>query len=218
MEEILDQPQVGVTSDQRRLQSLLALRAANAADHACRAPEVDGLLLALEGVLAAVLVGDRGRGHLPRDLVDEHRSRLRRRLDPSGGVDAVADDHPLVSVRLRGHLAGDHPGARLQPGRLGPLAEGGYRIDDLERGPDGELGVVLLRLRHAPDGHHGVADEFLDRAAVALDDRSRGVEVAAQELARVLGVQRLERLVKPTRSMNSTDAIRISGALSGVAA
>ena len=43
----------------------------------------------------------------------------------------------------------------------------------------------------APDGHDRVADELLDRAAVALDHRARSFEVAGQELARLLGVAAL---------------------------
>ena len=42
--------------------------------------------------------------------------------------------------------------------------------------------------RGAPDRHHRVADELLDRAAVAADRRRHGVEVAGQELADLLGV------------------------------
>ena len=53
----------------------------------------------------------------------------------------------------------------------GAGVEGGDRVDEVEGGADGALGVVLGRDRGAPDGHHGVADELLDRAAVALDDR-----------------------------------------------
>ena len=65
--------------------------------------------------------------------------------------------------------------------------------DELERGPHRPLGVVLLRDRRAPDGHHGVADELLDRAAVALDHRPRAVEVAREQLAHLLRVARLRQ-------------------------
>ena len=49
---------------------------------------------------------------------------------------------------------------------------------EVERGADGALGIVLVRHRRAPDRHHGVADELLDHAAVALDDAPAGLEVA----------------------------------------
>ena len=49
----------------------------------------------------------------------------------------------------------------------GPQAADG--VDQVERRPDGPLGVVLVGDRRAPDGHHRVADELLDRAAIATD-------------------------------------------------
>ena len=61
VEEVLDQPQVGVATHEWRLQALLALCAPDAADDARRPPEADRLVLALEHVVAGVLVGDRGR-------------------------------------------------------------------------------------------------------------------------------------------------------------
>ena len=61
-------------------------------------------------------------------------------------------------------------------------------VDEVERGADGALGVVLVRGRRAPDRHDRVADELLDRAAVAVDHLARQVEVARQGLADVLGV------------------------------
>ena len=67
-------------------------------------------------------------------------------------------------------------------------AVGGDGRDELEAGPHGPLGVVLLRDRGAPDRHDGVADELLDDAAVAADDRPGELEVAREELADLLGV------------------------------
>ena len=92
------------------------------------------------------------------------------RLDARGGVDEVARDHPLALGAERDRrLAGQHAGAGAQVGAPSswPSADRG---DQVERGADRALGVVLLRDRRAPDGHHRVADELLDRAAVALDD------------------------------------------------
>ena len=103
-----------------------------------------------------------------------------------GRVDEVAGDHALAlgSDRDRG-LAREHAGA-------GPelLVEAGNSGDEVECGTHGPLRVVLGRRRSAPDGHHSIADELLDGAAVALDDHARDVEVAREELARVLGVPR----------------------------
>ena len=84
-------------------------------------------------------------------------------------------------------------GAGAQVGRADLVAERGHGRDEVERRPDGALGVVLGRGRRAPDGHDGVADELLDRAAVALDQASARVEVAREQLARLLGVAALRR-------------------------
>ena len=46
--------------------------------------------------------------------------------------------------------------------------------------------IVLVRDRDAEHGHHGVADELLHRAAVALEDDAEILEVAAHA-----GAQRL---------------------------
>ncbi len=42
--------------------------------------------------------------------------------------------------------------------------------------------VVLVRDRHPEHGEHGVADELLHRAAVPLDRRAHGVEVAEHQI------------------------------------
>src|SRR5207247_103794 len=55
----------------------------------------------------------------------------------------------------------------------------------------GALGVVLAGGRCAPDRHDRVADELLDRAAVAVHDLAGGLVVARQDLAGVFGVSRL---------------------------
>ena len=111
------------------------------------------------------------------------------RLDPRRGVDEVAGDHALAlgAERDRG-LAGEHAGRARSSGAptSAPSADDGR--DQVERGPHRALGVVLVRDRRAPDGHDRVADELLDRAAVALDHRPRGVEVAGEELAHLLRV------------------------------
>ena len=59
------------------------------------------------------------------------------------------------------------------------------------------LGVVLLRDGSAPDGHHRVADELLDGAAVQAHEALAGLEVARQQLARVLRVALLRERGEP---------------------
>ena len=65
------------------------------------------------------------------------------------------------------------------------------RVTHLDRRPHRAQCVVLVHHRHAEDGHHGVADELLDGAAVALDDRLHPLEVAGEQRAEPLGVDRL---------------------------
>ena len=117
-------------------------------------------------------------------VADEDGAGLGGGLDAAGGVDEVAGDHALVGGTQRdGRLAGEDAGARSERG-----VEARDRVDEVEGGAHGAFGVVLVRDGGAPDGHHGVADELLDGAAVALDHGAAGVEVAGQQLAGVLGV------------------------------
>ena len=177
-----------VAADERRLQpGGRAALAASLGRDPQGLPQRHGLCLALELVLARVGVGDRGLGGAPGRLADEHHSRLGRRLDARGGVDEVARHHPLtLGAHRDGGLTREHARARRQI-----RVDRGHGRDELECGAHRALGVVLVRDRRAPDGHHRVADELLERAAVALDDLTSDVEVAGQELARVLRVARL---------------------------
>jgi hypothetical protein len=53
----------------------------------------------------------------------------------------------------------------------------------LGRGANRTERIVLVGLRHTEDGHDRVADELLDRAAVALEDRARLVVVTPHHRA-----------------------------------
>ena len=149
-----------------------------------------GAVLPLQHLLAGLLERDRA-GCVARQVGSPTSTDARRRdrLEPAGGVDEVAGDHALAR-RTDGdcRLAGEHRSPRFEAAAIGARIEAAYRLDEVERRPDGTLGVVLLGDRRAPDGHHGVADELLDGAAVALHDVARGVEVAGQEFAHRLGV------------------------------
>ena len=90
----------------------------------------------------------------------------------------------FVGAERDRRLAGQDAGPRLDR----PARASAHRVDQLEAGPDGTLGVVLVGDRRAPDRHHRVADELLDGAAVAADDVAGEVEVARQELPRLLRV------------------------------
>ena len=64
-----------VAADQRRLQPRSRSGPPAPATHLDRPPQVQRLGLAFDRVLTGVLVGDRERGHLAGDVVDEHRPR-----------------------------------------------------------------------------------------------------------------------------------------------
>src|SRR6202023_4175418 len=80
--------------------------------------------------------------------------------------------------------AGASPAARNAP----LLAECSDGVDQLQCRTHRSLCVVLLDGGHAPHRHHSVADELLNRAAVAGDDRPRRIEIPAQQVSHVLGV------------------------------
>jgi hypothetical protein len=63
-----------------------------------------------------------------------------------------------------------------------------HPVDDLECRPHGSLGVVLVGDRRAPHRHHGVADELLDAAAVALHGVGGRIEIVREHRPYVLGV------------------------------
>ena len=148
------------------------------------APGGDGEDLALEGLLAGGLEGDRPAGGPLGRLADEDRAGGGDRLEAGGGVDEVARDHPLVGGP-EGHrgLAGQDPRPGRDAGTQDP-----DRVDELEPGAHRPLGVVLPGDRGSPDRHDRVADELLDRPPVAGDDVGGDLEVAGQGVADVLRV------------------------------
>ena len=136
---------------------------------------------------------DRGLGRPARRVVHQHPAGRGSGLDPRGGVDHVARDHPLA-LCTHGHrdLARRDSGAHRESGFH--LGHGG---NQLERRAHRPFGVILLRHGCAPDCDDGVADELLDRAAVPFDHLGGDLEVARQQLAHVLGVAALGEGCEP---------------------
>ena len=184
VEEVLDEPELALATDERRLEARRSALA-SARGHDPRRPvERDGLGLPLQLVAPGLLVRDRRLGRAPGRVADEDGSGIGRRLDARGGVHEVPGDHALALGADRDCcLSGEDAGARLE--RRVELGDGGHEV---ECRADRALRVVLLCDRRSPDRHDGVADELLDRASVALDDRAGGLEVPGEELTRVLGV------------------------------
>src|SRR6266508_5380995 len=104
---------------------------------------------------------DRVANQAKRLRPDEDLAGLRGLLQAGGDVDGVAGGEALLGAG--DDLSGVDADAGLNP----QLGEG---VAHLHRCSDRAQGVVLVHLGHAEDGHDRVADELLDRAAVALDD------------------------------------------------
>ena len=205
VEQVLEQPELVVAADERRLERAPTGRARrDRRRHAGPATPARGLALALQRVLAERLERDRPRGGPLGRLADQHGAGRCDRLEPRGRVHEVAGDHALpVAAEGHGRLAGQDPGAEQAAGRRvrGSCATASTQV---ERGADRPLGVVLVGDRCAPDRHDRVADELLDGPAVALDDRPGEREVGVEELPDVLRVAVSDADVKPTRSANRT--------------
>ena len=183
-DDVAEEAELVVATDERRLDLVGPAAAATLGHDPDGAERGHRRDLALEDLVAGGLEGDgRVRGLLGL-LADEDRARRGHALEARRGVDDVAGDEALVG-RADGHrrFAGQDAGACLDPGTKRTDA-----VDEVERGADRAFRVVVVGDRCAPDGHHRVADELLDRAAVAADDLLALLEVARQELAHGFGV------------------------------
>ena len=114
----------------------------------------------------------------------------------AAGVDDVAGDHPLARARARverdERLARVDADANLELERRLVLVQLRDGVADRERRAHRALGVVLVRDRRAEDRDDRVADELLDRAAVALElVRAAARGTAREQRADVLRVEPL---------------------------
>ena len=158
----------------------------------------DGLGLALQRERLDRLGVDRVADQALGGVADQDLAGLGGGLQAGGGVHRVAGH--AADVRGLGadeHLAGVHADPA---GESDAVVAFELVVEVLERGAhvgggaDGAQRVVLVELRDAEDGHHRVADELLDRAAVAFERRTHRVEVARHDLAHRLGVEPLAQL------------------------
>jgi hypothetical protein len=197
VQEVLQEAQLGVPPDERGFESFRAPHAADLGDDAASTPGRHRRRLALQDLLPCRLVCDRVLGGLVGRFADEHRSRRRDGLQPAGRVDEVARDHALAD-RPNRHRSGtgQDPGPSLDE-RPSVATEPADHVHEIERRSDRALGVVLVRDGGTPDGHDGIADELLDRAAVATDDLAAQVEVAGQQLPDRLGIAVLRKAGEP---------------------
>ena len=159
---------------------------------------------AFEFMWAFVFDDEQARDLSPHGRRDEHRSRLGGALHPSGEVWRVAK-----------HLAGGIHDDRtaIEPdagGERGESAPGVRGVQVFERAKNrqararGAFRIILLRPRISEQRHEPVAELFGDMAAVLANRLGGVIEIGADEVAPVLGVERAARLVDPTKSQNIT--------------
>jgi len=159
--------------------------------------------LALQVVLSEILqlkdVADEARRLGP----DEDLAGLRQVLEAGRHVDGVAQQAGIGGSRCAG-ARHDDPGrdpgvhgqgtTNLRCDARAQLVDGGM---DLQHRPHGPLGVVLVGDRVAENGHDRVAEQLVDPAAVAFDDRGgRGEDLAHHRLD-VLGIELLRHGSEP---------------------
>ena len=165
------------------------------------ASDGDRLVAALDLDLAW-LAGDHGvADEAPGRVADERLARFGRLLEASGDVHRVAGRPAAAGPRIADD---DRAGVDADAHRdletaLGPegCVQGRQRGLHLGGRPDRPERVVLVHDRDAEDGDDRIADELLDRSAVALEDRAHRVEPAAHDRAQRL---RVEVLAEPGRA------------------
>jgi hypothetical protein len=163
VEVFLEEPDLPVAADERRLQPGGPQRSATGCDDALGAPQPNRLGLALEIVCPRVLVDDRGLGDLTRRVTHVDGAWLCNGLHARRGVDEVTRHHPFADrPNADRGLTGQHTRPRHQARRTDLLAQGGDGVDELQGGAHRPLGVVLLDRLDPPHGHHRVPDELLN--------------------------------------------------------
>ena len=144
---------------------------------------------ALEFVRAPVLDDEEARDLALHARGDQHRSRLGQRLHPGRDIGRVAEN---LAGRIHHHRPCRNADSGGELGaRAGVLTvQLGQRALDREGRANGALGVVLLRDRKAEQRHDPVAELLRDMPAHLSDRRGRRVEIAPDQIAPVLGVER----------------------------
>jgi hypothetical protein len=152
---VLQQLELGVAADQRRLQGLRALgRGAGAED----APRPHLVAEALQRDRPHVFGLDAAEREPMGGRADQQLAGLRRLLEPRRDGHRLTGREGRVRV-VRDDFAGLHADARFE-------LELAHFAEDRKARANRPLGVVLVRLRDAERGHHGVAGELLDDPAV----------------------------------------------------
>ena len=140
-------------------------------DRRLRQPGGDRFGLALGGDGGQLLVLDDTRGQLVRERTDGDAAGRSGRLEAGGGVDGVAGEEAPPEAGSTSRRTKASP--VLMPTRT---CRGGRPAGSFPRGLRrcagrlyGAFRIVFVDRRDAEDADHGVADELLDGATVALD-------------------------------------------------
>jgi hypothetical protein len=128
-------------------------------------------------------------------LAEQDFAAFRELLEPRRNVRRVTRDEIVVGDEADSR---DRPSVDTSPGRDGD-AEASFELriepselrPHLDRRPHGPQGIVLVQGRDPEDREHGVADEFCERPAMALDDRPHRVEVLCHDLRERLRIELL---------------------------
>ena len=140
--------------------------------------------------MTAALLGNKQPGDLalhPRG--DQNRPRLSQRLHPRREVGRVAENFARRIHHNRSGVEADAGVERRLAGGSVPAVELGKSALERERCARGALGIVLLRHRIAEQRHQPVAELLGDMPAHLGHRRRSGIEVGADEVAPLLGVE-----------------------------
>ncbi|HEX4011812.1 MAG TPA: hypothetical protein VHX62_17455 [Solirubrobacteraceae bacterium] len=140
-----------------------------------------------------------------RGVADDDRGRRGDRLQPRGDMRRLAHDRQRLARRPRTHLAGDdQAGVDADPDPQGDamparqlLVERAQPGEDAQPGVDRPPGTVLLGAGIAEVRQQTVAGPLGGVTAELLDGRAAGLAIAGQDIAEVLGVQRLRQRCGP---------------------
>ena len=128
------------------------------------------------------LRGDGVANKADRRVADENLARSRSRLEPLRDDDGVAGGERVALRRVAGvDLARVDAGADADPDperRLELVVQARELAAELDGRPHRAQRVVLVHDRDPEDAEDGVADELLDRAAMALEHRPRRLVIA----------------------------------------
>ena len=179
------------TADQRRVEP--PRHTGGAGKHVVKPPDRDRLRLPFQLERLDRIGHDRVAHQPDRRVTDEDLPSCRGGFEPLRDVDRVAGRERLALLRVAcDHLAGVDARSHLDPDAVGgvePVVQGGEGLAELDRRADCAQRVVLVHDRDPESGHDRVADELLDRAAVALQHLARGLVVARPDTPKRLGIE-----------------------------